>query len=129
MAGNISALAKSISRLTESVNKELKRKWRTVSSSSGEINRPLKEWYGAVTSVNGTYTFNYSNAGFSEILHVSPQAISSSQAAEEQVMATINSVSLTSMTGSVVKGTSFFLRGESVVLAGSVTVMVKVTGY
>jgi hypothetical protein len=114
--------------LNRTVTDELKRKW-SVFTADGKVNKPLKEWYGAVTSVNGVYSVDYSSAGFTEILHVSPQAISSGNAARDQIMATINSVSLTSMTGSVVKGTGVFFSGDTVVLAGSVTVMIKVTGF
>ncbi|MNP89147.1 hypothetical protein D3C85_15500 [compost metagenome] len=83
-------------------------------------NGPIKEWFGAVTSVNGKWTADISSAGFIQIYHVAPHAIFNGGDGNNDVTAHLNTVSLVAINGSTYNGNKKD--------APNCTVMVKVTG-
>lgn len=89
---------------------------------------PIKEWYGTTTSVNGVWTVDISSAGFKQIMHVDPQPIYNSNNFNNQVYPSVNTVSLTSVTGRVSTGSSGVFKSDALTMAPNCTVMVKVTG-
>jgi len=96
---------------------------RIVYTQAGRTDKIIKEWYGVTTSVDGTFTFNFAEAGFTEILHCDPRAIYNTNNTNEQSIATLNTVTRTSCRGHVVHAASNGFR-----LQAGATVMVKVIG-
>lgn len=88
----------------------------------------IKEWYGTTTSVNGVWTVDISSAGFTQIMHVDPQPIYNSNDFNSQVYPSLNTVSLTSVTGRVSTGAPELFNSSTLMMAPNCTVMVKVTG-
>ena len=88
----------------------------------------IKEWYGTTTSVNGVWTVDISSAGFTQIMHVDPQPIYNSNTFNNQVYPSVNTVSLTSVTGRVSTGAPGLFNSDTLIMAPNCTVMVKVTG-
>lgn len=94
---------------------------RSAFNSAGLIPEgTVKEWYGMTTSSNGQWSANISSAQFTQILHVSPQAIYNDTNGNQQVTASLNTVSLTAIAGRVIRD------GNKV--AANCTIMIKVTG-
>lgn len=126
---NVAGVLTSVQHFATST-KALILKYRTrIYKAAGEIFKTKKEWYGTVTSVNGVWTVDISSAGFTEILHIHPIAIFNDTNFNNQVHASINTVSLTSLTGRVVTGAMIMLGGSTQVAKAAVTVMVKVEGF
>ncbi|QTH80462.1 hypothetical protein PA10_00264 [Pseudomonas phage pPa_SNUABM_DT01] len=120
-SASLNALAQSSSRYLALLRDIILKGIPQVFTPSGRLTTgPLKEWYGTVTSVNGVWTANVQNAGFVQILHVDPQAVYNDTAYNQQVTASINSVSLTSISGRVIRD-----GGKA---GPNCSVMVKVTG-
>lgn len=126
---NVAGVLTSVQRFTKST-KALILKYRVrIFKAAGEIFKQKKEWYGTVTSVNGIWTADISSAKFTEILHVYPVAIFNDTNFNNQVHASVNLVSLTSLTGRVTTGGMIVLGGATQVAKAAVTVMIKVEGF
>lgn len=126
---NFSSLLGSIAKLSKAVAKQTALDARKVIGKDGkDVTKQVKEWYGVTMSVNGSFSFNYAGAGFTEILHVDPQAIFDTSLFSDQVFTSLNAVSLTSCRGKVVQGDNRVGKGETIISAGVVTVMIKVIG-
>ena len=126
-----------LSKLTGGVNKLLavlvanarSRSILSFTKAGPVINGPIKEWYGTAISVNGVFTLDISSANFSQILHVSPEAIYNSSDFNKQAHVSLNLVSLTSITGRVVTGAADVFKTDAMMAAANTTIMVKVTGF
>lgn len=126
---DFSVLLQGISSLSKAINRQLKTANRKVIGRSGkEVTSQVKEWYGVTMSVNGEYSFDYTAAGFTEILHVDPKAVYDAASFNDQAIATINEVSLTSMRGKVVKGASQIFKSDGIMQGPVALVMIKVLG-
>lgn len=126
---NVAGVITSVQHFATST-KALILKFRTrLFNAAGEIFKTKKEWYGVVTSVNGVWTVDISSAKFSEIVHIHPVAIYNDTNFNNQVHASVNLASLTSITGRLTTGGMIMLGGASQVLKATATVMVKVEGF
>ncbi len=97
---------------------------------SGKIsNPPLKIWCGTgTTDSSGIFTIDISSASFNTIYSVIPTAISSSGEANAN-LTTLNSVSTSSISGMIVKGTSSVGLGNTLVSGpSSITIYLTVYG-
>jgi len=122
--------------LTENINRFLSKitrcavtNVRSIFDKNGPIiDRCIKEWYGVATVSNGRFTFDCSSAGFQEILHVDPRAISDDDVFNNQVFASINHVSTTEVSGCLVTGAVGIFKSDGLTSRNIATVMIKITG-
>lgn len=125
-----SSLQKSLLGLMNAINKQVTATNRKVTDRTGnEVTSQIKEWYGVTMSVNGEYSFDFTSAGFIEILHVDPQVIHDSDDFNAQGFASVNELSLTSVRGKVIQGAAKIFKNDGLTLLPVATVMIKVIGY
>lgn len=124
----LNALAE-VTRYAASLKAFVNRTRVRIYKSGGLQTKQLKVWYGTVTSSNGAFSFNISSAGFTEILHVEPQVIYNNSAFNLQGLASINTVSLTSITGKTFTGDDGANSRISFESLPAATVMIKVEGF
>jgi hypothetical protein len=98
-------------------------------TAAGEILSQKKEWYGSANTIDGVFTFDYTNAGFTKVLHVEPVAVYVDTTFNNQVIACMNSVTLTKATGRTVTGGTSVVAGSGLTKKAIVLVMIKVVGY
>lgn len=85
-------------------------------STGGTINNAKTVYANVLTDSNSNFTINFSALNFTTILLINSQAIFNSQNIGGQVIATLNSITNTTMTGKVVTSNS-----TSIVLGGIAT--------
>ncbi|MCY1296319.1 hypothetical protein D9M68_18640 [compost metagenome] len=125
MNNDLLPLLKGITRLTKALSQRLTvESGRVVGNNGKEVTKQVREWYGVTMSVNGVYSFDYSAAKFTEILHADPRSVLDAALFEDQTFASINTLSLTQCTGKVVIGD----KKEGFTKAGNVKVIIRVTG-
>lgn len=118
---SLAGLRASLDKYLSSIANTAKQVSRMAFNSAGLIPEgTIKEWYGMTTSSNGQWSVNISSAEFTQILHVSPQAIFNDTGGNQQVTASLNTVSLLSVAGRVIRD------GNKV--GANCTIMIKVTG-
>jgi hypothetical protein len=124
----VDALAQ-VTRYAASLKAFINRTRIKLYKSTGLQTKQLKVWYGTVTSSSGAFTFNISSAGFTEILHVSPQVIFNSTDFNKQGVVSISTMSLTSITGKTFTGDDGANSRISFESLPAATVMIKVEGF
>lgn len=118
---SLTQLRASLDRYLSRIVNTAKQASRMAFNSAGIIPEgTIKEWYGLATSSNGTWSLDISSAEFQQIMHIDPQAIYNDTSFSQQVTATLNTVSLTTVTGRVTRD------GNKV--GANCTIMLKVTG-
>ena len=128
MAIDTTAITASVARLVTKLLKRIELAKRKAYRSTGLIQDPVKEWYGKVTTTDGTFSFNCTSANFKEILHIDPQAVLDSTDYNAQTIASINTMSLTMVTGRLVRGGTVLLGGSGLQKQNAAVVMIKITG-
>lgn len=124
----LNALAE-VTRYAASLKAFVNRTRVRIYKSGGLQTKQLKVWYGATTSSAGAFTFNISSAGFTEILHVSPQVIFNTNDFNKQGLVSLDTVSLTSITGKTFTGDDGNNSRISFESLPAATVMIKVEGF
>lgn len=118
---SLEMLRTSLDRYLSRIVNTAKQVGRRAFNSAGLIPEgTIKEWYGMTTASNGQWSVDISSAQFSQILHIDPQALYNDTRDNQQVTASLNTASLTSVSGRVIRD------GSKV--GANCTVMVKVTG-
>jgi hypothetical protein len=98
-----------------------------VYNSSGIVTNS-KIWVGSTTTTSGDFSISISSANFAIIYSVQATGILNTSTHNNQVLSTLKTVSLTTVTGSLNTGVSVLIGGTTIGAAGTATVYITVIG-
>jgi hypothetical protein len=98
-----------------------------VYNSSGIVTNS-KIWVGSTTTTSGDFSISISSANFTIIYSVQATGILNTVTHNNQVLSTLKTVTLTTITGSLNTGVSVLLGGTTIGAAGTATVYITVIG-